>query len=124
MQPKGFVNNQIISGFPLGDTKRGNIYVQYDKNMYIVTFNFGIKDNFNVSGWSDIANISLPFMNKMATETHILSNQADGKGRTIEMRVYMTPDSNIVRFGNLGQSYSNVEQNDIWFRGQLVGFIK
>lgn len=124
MQPKGFVNNQIISGFPLGDTKRGNIYVQYDKNMYIVTFNFGIKDNFNVSGWSDIANISLPFMNKMATETHIFSNQADGKGRTIGMRVYMTPDSNILRFGNLGQSYSNVKQNDIWFRGQLVGFIK
>ena len=124
MQPKGFVNNQIISGFPLGDTKRGNIYVQYDKNMYIITFSFGIKDNFNVSGWSDIANISLPFMNKMATETHILSNQADGKGRTIEMRVSMAPDSNILRFGNLGQSYSNVERNDIWFRGQLVGFIK
>ena len=124
MQPKGFVNNQIISGFPLGDTKRGNIYVQYDKNMYIVTFNFGIKDNFNVSGWSEIANISLPFMNKMATETHIISNQADETNRTIEMRVYMTSDSNILRFGNLGQSYSNVEQNDIWIRGQLVGFIK
>lgn len=124
MQPKGFVNNQIISGFPLGDTKRGNIYVQYDKNMYIVTFNFGIKDNFNISGWADIANISLPFMNKMGTETHILSNQADEAGRTIEMRVYMSPNSNILRFGNLGQSYSNVKQNDIWFRGQLVGFIK
>ena len=124
MQPKGFVNNQIISGFPLGDTKRGNIYVQYDKNIFIVTFDFGIRDNFNVSGWSDIANITLPFTNKMAAQTHIISNQADEAGRTIEMRVYMTPDSNILRFGNLGQSYSNVKQNDIWFRGQLVGFIK
>ena len=124
MQPKGFVNNQIISGFPLGDTKRGNIYVQYDKNMYIVTFDFGIKDNFNVSGWSEIANITLPFTNKMTTQTHIISNQADETNRTIEMRVYMAPDSNILRFGNLGQSYSNVKQNDIWFRGQLVGFIK
>ena len=60
----------------------------------------------------------------MATKTHILSNQADGKGRTIEMLVYMNPDSNILRFGNLGQSYSNVKQNDIWFRGQLIGFLK
>lgn len=123
MQPKGFVNNQIISGFPLGDTKRGNIYVQYDKNMYIVTFNFGIKDNFNISGWNQIATINLPFINLYHIETHILSNYTDSNGRTIQMRVYIDDNSNILRFANNGQKYSSETANDLFFRGQIIGFI-
>lgn len=118
------IKTQNINGIPVGDTKRGAILLQYNKNMFVISFAFGIKDNFNISGWNDIASIQMPFTSLQTIETHAMGNQPDEDGRTINLRAYMYANSNMLRFGNLGQKFDSTNQNDIWFRGQLVGFVK